>query len=70
MFLNKIDELFNSVPNVSDITDEILIAGFDKQDKDNNQTLKKVLWIFKQANLKVKKDKCLFKVQVFPSLGI
>ena len=41
--LQKIDELFSGMPNVFGIADDILIAGFDKQDHD--ETLGKVLQV-------------------------
>ena len=39
------------MPNVFRIGDDILIAGFDEQGKDHEETLDKVLWICRQANL-------------------
>ena len=38
MFQKKIDELFNGMPNVFGIADDILIAGFDELGKDHNTT--------------------------------
>ena len=33
MYQKKTDELFSGMPNVFDIADDILIAGFDKLSK-------------------------------------
>ena len=43
MFQKKIDELFSDMSNVFNIADDILIAGFNEQDKDQDETLDKVL---------------------------
>ena len=51
------------------IVDDILIAVFDDMDKDNAATLNKLLRICRQANLKLKKDKCLFRCTSNHSLG-
>ena len=52
MFQKKMDKLFSGMPNVFGIADVILIAGFDKQGTDHDDTLDKVLWVCIQANLK------------------
>ena len=56
------------MPNVFSIADDILIAGYNKQDKDHDETLDKVLRVCKQANLKLNKGKCLFRCTNIPSL--
>ena len=61
MFQKKIDELFSGIPNVFSIADEILISDFDEQGRDHDATLDKVLRVCMQANMKLNKDKCLFK---------
>ena len=66
MFQKKIDELFSSMQKVFGIADDILIAGFSKQGRDHNKTLDKVLWICRQENLKLNKDKCLFACTSIP----
>ena len=48
------------MPNMFSIADNISIAGFDKQGKDYDETLDKVLLVCKQANLKLNKGKCIF----------
>ena len=57
------------MPNVCGIADDILIAGFIDQGKDTNTKLDKVLKIYRQANLKPNKDKCLFRWTSIPFFG-
>ena len=59
MFQKKTDELFSGMPNVLGIADDILIAGFDKQGKDNDEPLDKVFDVCRQTSLKLNKSKCL-----------
>ena len=61
MFQRKIDELFQGLPTVFGIADNILIAGFDDLERDHDATIDKVLRICRKANLKVNKDNCLFR---------
>ena len=68
IFQKKIDVIF-TMPNVFHISDDILIAGFDKQSKDHGETLNKVLRICRQANLKLNKDDCLFRCTGIPFFG-
>ena len=49
------------MPHVFGIADHSLIAGFDEWGKDHDGTLEKALWVSSQANLKLNKDKCLFR---------
>ena len=65
-FWKKIDELFSDMSNVFGIADDILIAGFDKQSKDHDKKLEKVLQVCRQANLKLNKDECLFRFNSIP----
>ena len=50
MFQKKIDKLIRSILNVLNISDDILIAGFNEQGKDHDETFGKVFWICRQAN--------------------
>ena len=59
--LKKIDEIFSAMPDVFSIADNILIAGFYKQKKDNERTSYKVILTFRQANLRLYKDKHPFR---------
>ena len=60
-FQKKIDALFSSIPNIVGIVGDILIGGFDEFGKDHNKMLEKVLQISRQVDLKLNKDKCLFR---------
>ena len=40
MFQGKIDEIFQDIPNVFGITDDILIVGYDTNCIDQDKTLK------------------------------
>ena len=44
VFQKKIDELFNDIPEIFGITDDILIAGFDAVGRDHDTWLEQVLW--------------------------
>ena len=66
MFQRKIDELFNDLPSVFGITDDILITGFDELGRDHDETEDKVLKICRDANLKLSKDNCHFRCTNIP----
>ena len=57
----KMDKLLTRISNVFCITDDILIAGLDELGRDHDATLDEVLRIYRQADLKFNKDKCLFR---------
>ena len=61
MFQRKIDRLFSDIPNVLGIADDILIASFEADGKQHDASLEKVLWRCIQANLKLNREKCLFR---------
>ena len=61
MFQRKIDEIFNYMPNVFGISDDILVAGYDDDDRDHDKTVQKVLQRCRNVNLKLNKDKCHFR---------
>ena len=42
MFQKKMDKLFNDIPNVCGIIDDILIAGFDADNRDHDVRLEQV----------------------------
>ena len=65
----KTDNLFSGMLNVSGIVDETLIVGFDEQGSDHYAILDKVLWVCRQANLILIKDKCLFRCTSIPFFG-
>ena len=61
MFQRKIDEIFNDIPNVFGITDDILAVGYEDDGRDHYETVQKALQRCRKANLKLKKDKCHFR---------
>ena len=69
MFQHKIDEVFNDIPSVFDIADDILVIGYDKDGTDHNRTVYKVLRCCQDVNLKLNKDKCHFRCTSIPFFG-
>ena len=69
VFQKKMNKLFSSMVNVFSIAYDILVAGFDEQDKAHDEPLDKVLGICRQASLKLNKDNCLFKCSNIPFFG-
>ena len=69
MFQCKIDEIFNDMPNVFGITDDILVIGYDKEGTDHNEAVYKVLRQSQDVNLKLNKDKCHFRCMLIPFFG-
>ena len=69
MFQRNIDELLHELHNVFGITDNILIAGFEDLGRDQNDTEKKVLEIYRKANVKLTKEKCHFRFSSIPFFG-
>ena len=43
MFQRKNDEIFKDMPNVFDIVDDILVAGYKADDTDHDETVQRVL---------------------------
>ena len=50
------------------IVDDILIVGFDEEGKDHDETLDKVLWVYRQVNVSLTKISVFSDVSVFLSL--
>ena len=69
VFQRKKDEIFQDLPNVLGITDDILVVGYETDGKDHDETLQKVLKTCRQVNLKLNKDKCHFKCTLVPYFG-
>ena len=42
MFQRKIDEIFNDMPNVFGIADDILVAGYEADGRDHKETVQEV----------------------------
>ena len=62
MFQHKIDEIFNDMPNVFGIADDVLVVGYDEDGIDHNEAVYNVLRQCKVVNLKLNKDKCVIWV--------
>ena len=69
MFQRKTDEMFNDIHNVFGIADYIQITGFDADSRDHDASLEQVLQKCRQANLKLNKEKCIFRWTWIPFFG-
>ena len=54
MFQHKIDEIFNDMPNVFGIADDILVIGYNKNGADPDKAVYSVLRWCEDVNLKTK----------------
>ena len=43
MFQRKIDEIFNDMPNIFGIVDDILVTGYEADGRDHDETVQRVL---------------------------
>ena len=68
MFQRIIEKIFQDLPNVFSIADDILVAGYGPDGKDHDKTLWRVVQMCRQVNLKVNKDKCYFRCISVPFL--
>ena len=69
MFQCKIDKIFNDMPNVFDIADNILVIGYDKDGADHDKAVYKVLKQCQDVNIKLNKAKCHFRCMSIPFFG-
>ena len=69
MFQHEIAEIFNDIPNVFGITDDILAVGYEDNGKVYDETVQKVLQRCKEVNLKLNKDICHFRLTSVPFFG-
>ena len=69
MFQQKIDKIFNDMPNVFGIADDILVIGYDKDGADHDKAVYDVLQWCQDVNLKLNKEKCHFRCTSIPFLG-
>ena len=69
MFQQKIDKIFNDMPNVFGIADDILVVGYDDGGRDYDETVCKVLQRCCKVNLKLNKGKCHFRCISIPFFG-
>ena len=58
MFQYKINKIFNDMPNIFGIADDILVIGYDEDGKDHDEAVYNVLRQCKEVNLKLNKDNC------------
>ena len=68
-FQCKIKEIFNDMPNVFGIADDILVIGYDEDGTDDNEAVYNMLRHCKEVNLKLNKDKCHFRCMSTPFFG-
>ena len=54
MFQGKFDEIFNDIPNVYGIADDILVIGYDKDGADHDKAVYSVLKRCQDVNVKYK----------------
>ena len=66
MFQCKIDEIFNDMPNLFGIADDILVIGYNKDGADHDEAVYHVLKWCQNVNLKLNKDKCYFRCASIP----
>ena len=69
MFKHKIDEIFNDIPNVFGIADNILVIGYDNDRTDHNEAVYRVLRQCQDVNFKLNKEKCHFRCTSIPFFG-
>ena len=69
MFQHKIDKIFNDMPNVFEIADNILVIGYNKDGADHDKAVYDVLRQVQDVNLKLNKEKCHFRCTSIPFFG-
>ena len=65
----KIDKIFNDMPNVFGIADDILVIGYDDDGTDHDATVPKVLQRCEEVNFKLNEEKCHFRCTSIPFFG-
>ena len=69
MFQHKIDEIFNDMPNIFGIADDVLVIGYDEDGADHDEAIYSMLKQCQEVNLKLNKDKCHFSCISIPFFG-
>ena len=69
MFQCKIDKIFNDMPIVFCIADNILVIGYGKDGTDHEKAVYKVLKQCQDVNLILNKEKCHFRCTSIQSFG-
>ena len=57
------------MPNVFGIADDILVAGYNTDGKDHDDTVQRVLQRCMEVNLKLNKEICHFRCMSIPFFG-
>ena len=60
-FKCKINEIYNDIPNLFGIADDILVIGYEKDGADHDEAVYSVLKWCQDGNLKLNKDKYHFR---------
>ena len=66
MLQRKINEIFNGLPNVFAITDDILNVQYNPNDKECDRTLRKVMQKCCQENIQLNKNQIHFRHAKIP----
>ena len=61
IFQRKIDIIFRVLPNVFGIVDDILIVGYDDDNKCHDRTLRQVMQVCHFNNVNLHKNECHFR---------
>ena len=69
MFQHKMDEIFNNMPNVFGIADNILVIEYNKNGADHEEAVYSVLRQCQDVNLKLNKEQCHFRCTSIPFFG-
>ena len=69
MFQREIDKIFQDLPKVFCIVDDILVIEYEADGKDHDETLQRVLQVCREVDLKLNRDKCHFRCTSVPFFG-
>ena len=69
MFQCKIDEIFNDMPNIFGIVDDILVIGYNNAGTYHDEMVCKVVQRCREVNLRLNKEKCHFRCTSIPFFG-
>ena len=69
MFQQKLDEIFKDIPKIFGIEDDIQILEYDADGRDHKRTIRQVIKICFQDNLKLNKSNCHLTCMKIPFLG-
>ena len=69
IFQQKINEIFQDLPNFFGIADDILIVAYDTESGDHKRTLRKVMQTCHCKNMKLNKSSCHFRYTTIMFFG-